>query len=237
MSATRYAINDCYASIQGEGCQTGVPMIVLRLHGCPVGCYFCDTKETWERDELLKQPLPFALQTWTGANGRWVEVDAADTVLLVQAVRREAAPGAAWVLITGGEPAMQDLTDLATALRSHGFKVALETSGTHEVRGAEHIDWLCVSPKFGNPGGLPVRASVLRQANEIKVVVGKLSDISLAENALAMASDGPVGTKWRGVLCLQPVSQSPKATALCIDVCKQLGWRLSLQTHKFAGLP
>ena len=30
-------------TIQGEGYHTGLPCSFIRLFGCPVGCYFCDT--------------------------------------------------------------------------------------------------------------------------------------------------------------------------------------------------
>ena len=30
-------------TIQGEGAQVGRPCDFIRLYGCPVGCYFCDT--------------------------------------------------------------------------------------------------------------------------------------------------------------------------------------------------
>jgi 6-pyruvoyltetrahydropterin/6-carboxytetrahydropterin synthase len=43
---TSYVVNDIYTCIQGEGVQTGVAMVLLRLQGCAVGCPWCDTKET-----------------------------------------------------------------------------------------------------------------------------------------------------------------------------------------------
>ena len=46
----RYLVNDIYPCIQGEGVNTGVPMMLVRLHGCPVECVFCDTRETWTID-------------------------------------------------------------------------------------------------------------------------------------------------------------------------------------------
>ena len=48
-------INNIFTTIQGEGEQTGLPIVMLRLQGCGVGCVFCDTKETWKlkpEDEL-----------------------------------------------------------------------------------------------------------------------------------------------------------------------------------------
>lgn len=37
----QYAVQDLYPAIQGEGRQTGTPMTIVRLAGCPVGCAFC----------------------------------------------------------------------------------------------------------------------------------------------------------------------------------------------------
>ena len=41
-------VNNIYGAIQGEGVNMGVPVVILRLQGCSVGCLLCDTRETWE---------------------------------------------------------------------------------------------------------------------------------------------------------------------------------------------
>ncbi len=46
----QYPINEMFQTLQGEGYFTGVPAIFIRLQGCPVGCSWCDTKHTWEKD-------------------------------------------------------------------------------------------------------------------------------------------------------------------------------------------
>ena len=43
-----YKINEMFETIQGEGVFTGVPAVFVRLQICPVGCSWCDTKQTWE---------------------------------------------------------------------------------------------------------------------------------------------------------------------------------------------
>ncbi len=45
----QYPINEMFQTLQGEGYYTGVPAIFIRLQGCPVGCSWCDTKHTWEK--------------------------------------------------------------------------------------------------------------------------------------------------------------------------------------------
>lgn len=219
-----YRVNDIYTSIQGEGCLTGVPMILLRLQGCLVGCAFCDTKETWHADSRLRMAtMPEAL----GQNARWAEMTAPAIAAYVYTNHR----GPKWVLITGGEPAAQDLTDLVAHLHDMGYRVALETSGTALGHINAACDWVCVSPKLGNPGHLPVLLEAVMSADEIKHVVGKMSDVDQLDDLLASFPIKPGVT-----ICLQPMSQNPRATALCMEIATQRGWRLSIQTHKLLAV-
>ncbi|MGY8878270.1 MAG: 7-carboxy-7-deazaguanine synthase QueE, partial [Pseudoalteromonas sp.] len=52
-----YKINEVFETIQGEASFTGTPSIFLRLQGCPVGCSWCDTKQTWDVDNVYKVSL------------------------------------------------------------------------------------------------------------------------------------------------------------------------------------
>ncbi|NMV27617.1 7-carboxy-7-deazaguanine synthase QueE, partial [Vibrio parahaemolyticus] len=38
------------------------------------------------------------------------------------------------------------------------------------------------------------------------------------------------------IIALQPISQKPRATQLCIDTCIARNWRLSVQTHKYLSI-
>jgi Organic radical activating enzymes len=243
-----YRVNDLYSTIQGEGQLTGTPMILLRLQGCPVGCTFCDTKETWAMGDAALSQRRATLGEARGTNALWAELD---TEALVQAVcdeRANNAPGVEWVLLTGGEPAEQPVRPLIGALHRRGFKVALETSGT--ARGhldeaptrledptdsgdssGDPCDFVCCSPKIDNPGGRPIISEVVRGADEIKMVIGKASDIEAFE-VFIKEHDLTDMTK----LSLQPMSQSHKATELCTATALRLGCRVSIQTHKVIGV-
>ncbi|MCA9982096.1 MAG: 7-carboxy-7-deazaguanine synthase QueE [Anaerolineales bacterium] len=224
MSQITYPVNDVYACVQGEGCQTGVAMVLLRLHGCAVGCPWCDTKETWDfLPELAQTDLASAL----GSNGRYVNLSPSAIV----AYMREHMPGPRWVLLTGGEPAQYDLRPLVKSLHEGGYLVALETSGTELGHVGADIDWVCVSPKIDMPGGKQVLPEALATADEIKHVVGKQKDIDLLDELLAGAILKPSVQ-----ICLQPISISPKATDLCTETVIARGWRLSVQTHKYIGV-
>lgn len=217
-------LNDIYATIQGEGCQTGVPMVVIRLQGCGVGCRWCDTKETWATNPL---DSVIVLQDALGTNARWINASA-ETIAYRA---REIAQGIQWALLTGGEPAEQELRELVEALHSRGFSVAIETSGTAMGHVGVGIDWVCVSPKFDQPGGREVLAEAFAEADEIKQVVAGQADIDRLEAFLRTTTPAP-----RCCISLQPVSQQPRATQLCVDTCIRRGWRLSLQVHRYAGV-
>ncbi len=223
LTETRYPVNDIYACVQGEGCQTGVAMILLRLHGCAVGCPWCDTKETWDFLPELEQ---IALADALGSNGRYSYLTAPH----IAAYIRENMPGPRWVLLTGGEPAQYDLHALVNSLHEDGYLIALETSGTEVGHVNTAVDWVCVSPKIDMPGGKQVLPQALATADEIKHVVGKQKDIDQLDALL----EG-VTLKPNVQICLQPVSTSPKATDLCTETVIQRGWRLSVQMHKYIG--
>jgi 7-carboxy-7-deazaguanine synthase len=214
-------LNDIYPTIQGEGVMTGVPMVVVRLQGCGVGCPWCDTKETWFSNPDNRVTV---LEDALGTNARWV--DASPSTIACKA--RELGPAIGWVLLTGGEPAEQDIGDLVDAFHDHRFKVALETSGTALGHVNALINWVCISPKFDMPGGKPVLPEAFATADEIKQVVATAADIDrLDAFLLTIRRNRPL------TICLQPVSQQPKATKLCVETCLARGWRLSLQVHKY----
>jgi 7-carboxy-7-deazaguanine synthase len=218
-------INDIYAAIQGEGVHTGVPMVILRLQGCTVGCPFCDTKETWEIGAADEQSN---VDETLGVNPRWVSLTANDAAAYI----KDRYESFKWVMVTGGEPGEQALAPLVNALHDRDYFVALETSGTTDTHRDAGFDWVCVSPKFDMPGGKTVVPAVLEAANEIKHVVGKRAHIDQLDAILATLSLLPTTE-----ICLQPMSMNPEATRLCVQTVQARGWRLSIQVHKYLDLP
>jgi 7-carboxy-7-deazaguanine synthase len=130
------------------------------------------------------------------------------------------------IVITGGEPLMHDLGPLTDALHATGFIINIETSGSHPLSGS--LDWICLSPKkFKAP--LP---EVLPHAHELKVVVFHKSDLQWAEDYAAN-----VGPECK--LYLQPEwDKREQMTPLIIEyIHHHPEWALSLQTHKYIGVP
>ncbi|QSX31637.1 7-carboxy-7-deazaguanine synthase QueE [Shewanella cyperi] len=219
-----YPVNEVFETIQGEGCHTGMPAIFVRLQGCPVGCSWCDTKQTWE---LLEQNRvsPADVIRVDGSIGRWA-MHHADS--LVSAFKAKGF-SARLVVITGGEPCLYDLTALTTGLEQAGYQCQIETSGTFEVKCSEGT-WVTVSPKVNMKGGYAVLRQALERANEIKHPIATEKHIEELDDLLC-------GLDISGkTICLQPISQKPRATELAMKTCIARNWRLSIQTHKYLNI-
>jgi 7-carboxy-7-deazaguanine synthase len=217
-----FPVNELFVTIQGEATHTGRPSTFIRFQSCPVGCPWCDTKHTW--DVLKENAVTTEVMV--------AKVDAAKTFAyltaaeLVTEVREREARH---VVLTGGEPCMYDLTELTTDLIAEGYTVQIETSGLFAIRCDPKV-WVTVSPKIDMPGGYKMRADSMERANEVKYPVGKWADVEKLH--LLMRDFGVTADRvW-----LQPLSQSDKATALCVEAATTMGARVSLQTHKYANM-
>ncbi|HIF9368021.1 TPA: 7-carboxy-7-deazaguanine synthase QueE [Photobacterium damselae] len=220
-----YKLNEVFETIQGEGVFTGVPAIFVRLQICPVGCSWCDTKQTWSAEPQDFTTLD-RIMAKTGDSPLWTEIDAQGIVSLLQ----DQGYTAKHVVITGGEPCIYDLRPLTQTLEASGYQCQIETSGTSEVQATE-ATWVTVSPKINMKGKLPVLEKALSRANEIKHPVGTQKDLDQLDellNGVALRSDVTIA--------LQPISQKPRATELCIETCIKRNWRLSIQTHKYLAI-
>ena len=124
------------------------------------------------------------------------------------------------VVCTGGEPLLQLDDEAVAALKKHGFYVAVETNGT--VSPPAGIDWLCVSPKVG-------AELVVAAGQELKFVFPQgdidpmvFEDLDF-ESFRVQPMDGP-----------DVAANTELAVKFCLENPQ---WRLSLQTHKFLGIP
>lgn len=128
------------------------------------------------------------------------------------------------VVVTGGEPAMHDLAPLTKALKSN--YLAIETSGVYPLTGDWH--WICFSPKkFKKP-----HESIYSQANELKVIIYNQHDFKWAqEHAEKVNSEC--------LLYLQPEweREQEMLPAIINFVKENPKWKISIQTHKYMGIP
>jgi 7-carboxy-7-deazaguanine synthase len=157
-------------------------------------------------------------ESWNVENHPLRTVDA----LVAEAKKRPAEI----VVITGGEPCMHELGPLTEKLREAGKKTNLETSGAYPLSGS--WDWICVSPKKFKEA-LP---EVLHQADELKVVIYHPSDLQWAESFVS-------SLKPTCKLFLQPEwEKRERVLPIILDYIKaHPKWQLSLQIHKYIGVP
>ena len=139
------------------------------------------------------------------------------------------------VVITGGEPSMQDLIGLTRALHDAGLRVHVETSGSHPLSGK--FDWITLSPKRFKP---PLE-EIYSRADELKVVIGDRADLSWAEAAAQKVSSktsncySPSGSHQAESWSHQAENED-SASLVFEYVLLHPEWRMSLQTHKFLGV-
>jgi organic radical activating enzyme len=192
---------EAFYTIQGEGVFTGSPAFFIRLGGCPVGCVWCDVKESWD---VNKHPLQ--------------SVD--------DLVKQAIESGAHMVVITGGEPAAFELGPLTGALKEAGLRTHIETSGAYPLSG--EWDWVCLSPKkFKAP-----LSENFGLVNELKVIVYNKSDFAWGEQ---FAVEMPSTTR---LLFQAEWSKREEMSPLIVDYVKaHPEWSISIQTHKYLGIP
>ncbi len=201
MNGLLLPVMEQFYTIQGEGAFAGVPAYFIRLAGCDVGCVWCDVKESWD-------------------------ATAYPSISVDELARNAAESGCGLAVITGGEPAMYDLTALTQAMHALNLRVHIETSAAYPVVG--DFDWITLSPKKFK---FPVPSELIK-ADELKVVVFNKSDFEWAESFLTQVKPGCK-------LLLQPEwDKRDKIMPLIIDYVKaHPQWHISLQTHKYIGVP
>lgn len=134
------------------------------------------------------------------------------------------------VVVTGGEPTAYDLSLLTKLLKEKGIATFLETSGAYPITG--EWDWVCLSPKK-NQQPLPGNYA---KANELKVIVHNKHDLVWAEEqAEKVLSLKTADCRF----FLQPEwSKRKEMMPLITDyVMQHPKWNVSLQTHKYLGIP
>jgi organic radical activating enzyme len=147
-------------TVQGEGRNAGMPCSFIRLFGCPVGCYFCDT------GYAEGQPIP-----------------GHESLELPQVLSQLLSVNC---VVSGGEPVVNPrFPELCDQLLSNGFNVFVETSG---VKWREELKscWVTFSPKdhvFTQKSD-PV---FWQKAQEIKIVIAKQDDLFFYEKKIIEA--------------------------------------------------
>lgn len=218
-------IQEVFPTIQGEGPFAGQGAIFVRLGGCNLRCWWCDTdfeSSTWHPtiEELVAKVREATVDTKTDL-----------------------------VVLTGGEPFRQDIAPFCQLLIGQGFRVQIETNGTLWLNSLDAIirsDRLSivVSPKTGK-----IHPRINFYADAFKYIVS--ADDADSEDGLPMLSTQTPGKKmrlarpdsfWCSPVYVQPLDEYDEAKnkaneAHAVTLVKRHGYRLSYQIHKHLGLP
>ena len=215
-------IAEVFYSIQGEGMLAGVPSVFVRTSGCNLRCSWCDTPYTsWkpEGDDMMLGAL------LADVRRRW----------------------ATHVVVTGGEPMLQDdIVTLTQRLKDFDLHVTIETAGT--VFQPVACDLMSISPKLANStplrreGGrwaaqhdrLRYQPAVLKELMaaypyQLKFVVTAPEDLEEIERIVTETEAD------RSRVILMPEGTGPEVlyerARWLVDICKNTHFRYGPRLH------
>jgi 7-carboxy-7-deazaguanine synthase len=211
-----YSIKEIFYTLQGEGANTGRPAVFCRF----TGCNLWSGREQDRATALCR----FCDTEFVGTDGSHGGQFATATQL-AQAVANvwpacHSARARPFVVCTGGEPLLQMDAAFVDALHQASFEIAVETNGTRPL--LPGLDWVCVSPKAD-------AELIVRSGDELKLIFPQAgAEPRLYEHLdfrhfFLQPMDGPHVRQY-----------TQDAVAFCL---RHPQWRLSLQTHKFLGIP
>lgn len=210
-------VQEVFYTLQGEGPFTGHPALFVRLAGCNLACYFCDTDfESSDWKPTLKELL--------------VDID------------QKIGDNCKLVVLTGGEPFRQNILPLIEALHERSLTVQIETNGTlyQDLPWGEMLQVVC-SPKTSGLNSQLVEhidayKYVLRAGEvdpEDGLPSGSTKQSGRPEHIARPDGDIPVYVMPQDE---QDGESNFANTQACIDSAMKYGYRLTLQTHKMIGV-
>jgi 7-carboxy-7-deazaguanine synthase len=198
-------IYEYFYSWQGEGMHMGKAAFFIRTLGCPLQCSWCDSAGTWHPAYYPKKVQRFSVEVLT---------------------LKAKATACEFVVITGGEPAIHDLSLLTNMLKSCALPSHIETSGAFPLKG--DFDWITLSPKWSK---LPLLEN-LQKANEIKIIVEEPNSIQKWMDCIGNQTT-PGATIWLHPEWSQRTN--PKVLNAISETVKAKGvpFRAGIQMHKY----
>jgi len=210
-----YSVKEIYYTLQGEGFHSGAPAVFCRFSGCNL----------WNgrEEDRANAQCTFCDTDFVGVDGvnggKYKDPDSlASTVARLWPT--DSCRGRRFVVCTGGEPLLQLDEKLVEAFHRAGFTVAVETNGT--CKPPPGIDWICVSPKQGVPLSLNYGSEIKLVYPQAEARPDQFASLNF-DHFYLQPMDGP-----------RQLENIRAAVEYCLTHPQ---WHLSLQTHKFAGIP
>lgn len=206
-------VHSIFRTIQGEGPNAGLPAIFVRLADCNLRCFWCDTEF---------------------AQGEYIQVEE-----LAREIIHMAEGAINLVVITGGEPLLQNLVPLARRLDKAKFLIQVETAGTVWVPFLPYWVELVCSPKTA-----VVAEEIALFCRHWKYII-RAGEVD-PKDGLPVYSTQVRGRKTHlyrghGTIWVQPMDeQDPDRNRANLEEalrsCYAHGYRLSFQVHKAIGV-
>lgn len=226
-------VQELFPTIQGEGPFQGTPCVFIRLWGCNLKCFWCDTDFESNREPVDIDLIMTRIRSAFDMMGR---------------TRQGNRP---LVVITGGEPFRQDITELLKNLDKEGYLTQIETNGTLWLEGIEvfiareSLVLVC-SPKTGK-----IHKRIKEWCDHWKYIID--ANTVSAEDGLPLASTqvrnthleiGRPPADYGETVWVQPLDMDHEDKNLTVRnmthtaaIAMKHGYRFCLQQHKVIGLP
>lgn len=237
----RLEVQSIFPTIQGEGPYAGRPAIFVRLAGCNLRCWFCDTDFESNITNVMS---------------------VARLVAEIRDIARTKIR-CSLVVLTGGEPIRQNILPLIHALDEEGWLVQIETAGTlwlpgleecenlsivcspktpklneHVVENCEHYKYIIdVHDRCDPSDGLPYASTQEQNAD------ARLAIKSLLARPPFDPDEGHIDAwgRFGATVWVQPCDRYDAALNkanldYCATLCIKHGYRLSVQIHKLLGI-
>jgi 7-carboxy-7-deazaguanine synthase len=241
-------VTEMFSGIQGEGPYVGVRQIFVRLGGCDLRCWWCDTPRSLVRRD------PSKIETAAGSREFETVPNPLPLERAAQLLLRLRPDAHDSVTFTGGEPLLQPeaVAALSEATHAVGGRTWLETHGARtnelqEVIGL--IDVVSMDIKVPSSSGenipLEVHAnflSIARQADvyaKLVVTPETLDEEVVAAARMISSLDSHIPFILQPVTPFGRIKKSPSPDRMLNLQTKCLGihraTRVIPQTHKFLG--
>jgi len=139
MTNDQLIVSEIFYSIQGEGPNVGKPAVFLRLAGCNLRCEWCDTKHAIT-----------ITKTKTSNSNSLSYSYSCDQV--IKQIRQFPCKH---LVITGGEPLLQQNGLMPLLEKLKGYYIEIETNGSISLKIAKYVEQINCSPKLSNSGNKP----------------------------------------------------------------------------------
>lgn len=230
-----YLVNEIYPCLQGEGPHAGTPSILLRMQICNLRCTWCDTPYTHTmKSDPVNPADPSGKQNFK----RMSLTELIDQVRAHHRVKH--------VILSGGEPTLQNLAPIALALNAT-HRIEVESNGTqipHKLHNSfehEHytlMEWN-ISPKGKNADQIIALEALQHWANlsktdckvNFKFVIRKTNVADDVAEVESLISAAQIPTEKVIAMAEGTHLNSQISNVWLENLCLEKGWRMSARLH------